>query len=96
MKEEDARMFGLNQQPNQQQNNTQQQHTNQQHISPQLNNNQQGQYQPTTFYQPRNMASEETNQYISKSKTNFVTAEGYDPNQKLKEIDRVLAASAVR
>lgn len=26
----------------------------------------------------------ETYNYISKSKTNFVTAEGFDPNQKLK------------
>lgn len=26
----------------------------------------------------------ENNHYITKSKTNFVTAEGFDPNQKLK------------
>ena len=40
--------------------------------------------------------NQESQVYVKKSKTNFVTCEDYDPNRTLKQIDRVLASSSVR
>jgi hypothetical protein len=33
---------------------------------------------------------------IRKSRTNFVTSEGYDPQANLEQIDNILSASSVR
>ncbi len=48
------------------------------------------------FLAPQATYVQEAPYTIRKSKTNYVTAEGYNPNEKLREIDRVLEQSAIR